>query len=161
MSFRVTRSSARLAADNTAATLTAAPTPTPAQPTSKSRKRKAATHREPSPEELPEITKAPSTRRTKRQKVVAPEPSPPTTPRSRQRAGNQPATMAKPGYEWEPPFFHNACSYQSSSSSNIPVDKDNPPLASDTSRRKSSRGKKNAQGLYLLSSSFGATLMHN
>jgi len=108
MSFRVTRSSARLAAESASSTIPADTSDPAPSLSASSRKRKATSRREPSPTEAPEEESSPPTppRRAKRQKLQnttpAPPPkAPPTTRRASRRRGaaTDTAAMSSNGYD--------------------------------------------------------------
>lgn len=109
MSSRVTRSSARLAAAASNSTAAASNPPAPDDQPSppRNRKRKASSSAVPSPAQASNANQAPSSTRTKRQKVTAAEAAeaaPTSPPASRRRAPRQSAVMAKQGY----PFTYDA-----------------------------------------------------
>ncbi|KAI9878236.1 MAG: Ubiquitin fusion degradation protein 4 [Pleopsidium flavum] len=125
MSSRVTRSSARRAADSTASA-SQPPTTTTPQPVQPTRKRKTAVAREPSPDNTPEPVQVSPPRRAKRQRVSNPEPTPQPAAPSRRKKGKPPTAMSNLG--------------QSSNPSN---ETPNPvPASNSTSKRKSSRNKR-------------------
>lgn len=93
MSSRVTRSSARLAADSSSA---AVPPVDTAQPPPASRKRKASAHQDIPSDELQAPVKVTPSKRAKRQKVTATEPPAPTVPRTRGKKTQQPVAMSAP-----------------------------------------------------------------
>ncbi|KAI9818909.1 MAG: Ubiquitin fusion degradation protein 4 [Pycnora praestabilis] len=127
MSSRVTRSSARLAADSSTIP-TSQPTATnSAQPPPSSRKRKTASNRDLSPDNTPELVSPP--RRAKRQKVAAPEPVPYTAPSARRSKAKAPAVMSNPG--------------DSSGPSNENINTST--ASTSSSKRKSNRSKKTTQ----------------
>lgn len=97
MSSRVTRSSARLAAES-APVIASTSLPDALPPPSTSRKRKASAQRDFSPTDASNIAKPPSPRRSKRLKVAAPEQSSMVEARPRHQAVKQKDTMANSGY---------------------------------------------------------------
>ncbi|KAI6709833.1 HECT-domain-containing protein [Diplocarpon mali] len=130
-SSRITRAAARQAASSLESTVgtagassTASSRPQPPPPSVRKRK---ATARDPSPIPDPEPAKASSGRRPKRQKVVETDTAAPAPP-SRRKKGKTPAVMSSPG--------------DSAGPSNDP-----PSAISGSSKRKSTRNKKTAQGL--------------
>lgn len=151
MTSRVTRSAARLAADSAAATsLAAAPTihpPDPGPSQYNTRKRKARPA-ETASENHPDSTKQSPPRRSKRQKTTVPEPVSLSTPTSsnRRRSTKTSPHMAKPGSV----HIHKVCESKaevSRSSTNPEVEGDSAhPTGPESSRRKSGRNKKPANG---------------
>ncbi|KAI9835938.1 MAG: hypothetical protein M1819_001836 [Sarea resinae] len=127
MSSRVTRSSARLAADPNP------PPPAPSvasnvtRPPPATRKRKTAAAKDPNPDISPEPVQAsPPPRRTKRQRVSASDPPPPPPPPSHRKKGKPSSAMSSTGNNPGP-------------SEEIAA------AAAGTSKRKSSRSKKPTQ----------------
>ncbi|RDL36512.1 Hect, E3 ligase [Venustampulla echinocandica] len=153
MSPRITRASARQAASSSSespGTSVGAPAPvasTRAPPPSRKRK---APPRESSLGPQPEATKAPSSRRTKRQKVTEPDhpPPPPTAaapPRRRNAKGKTPAVMSSPGYDAASLCRHGVDTDVVISDSAGPSN--DPPIPTGSAaKRKSSRTKKGGQG---------------
>ena len=161
MSPRITRSSARQAANQAgSSSSTPAAAASPAAPTLNSgaaapvsRKRKT---REPSSPPTP-VQPPSSSRRSKRQKVAAPAPPPPAlvslpAVSTRSRKGKAPATMSSPGCvsntSHAPVWQLTRSHHRSGAGPANPSEN----LASASSSRKSSRGKKHvpsAQGGFL------------
>ncbi|KAL9588856.1 MAG: hypothetical protein Q9203_002335 [Teloschistes exilis] len=151
MTSRVTRSAARLAADSAAATSSAAaptihpPDPGPSQYNTRKRKARPA---ETASENHPDSTKPSPPRRSKRQRTTVPEPVSLTTPASsnRRRSTKTSPHMAKPGSV----HTHKVCESKakvSRSSTNPDVEGDSAhPTGPESSRRKSGRSKKPANG---------------
>ncbi|KAI4142681.1 MAG: hypothetical protein LQ341_003143 [Variospora aurantia] len=134
MSSRVTRSSARLAAESSAATSSPgalpAPPPAPNHPPANSRKRKATGSAARTSSHFPAEPANSPPRRSKRQKVTATEQLSVSSPAplDRRRSTNKSAQMAKPG---------------SSSTADGTADSNHiTPTGTESSKRKSSRNKK-------------------
>ncbi|QSZ36153.1 hypothetical protein DSL72_007278 [Monilinia vaccinii-corymbosi] len=151
MSSRITRSSARQAANSlestagssaTAASAAAAP---PSRPSAPSRKRKA-TVRESSPALEPESTKATPSKRPKRQKVSEPEaPTPAPTASSRRKNAKAPAVMSshrKVKIDSDDGLASNNMYSDSAGPSNEPSN----PTASSSRRKSNRNNKKGVQG---------------
>ncbi|KAL8946850.1 MAG: hypothetical protein Q9222_006806 [Ikaeria aurantiellina] len=140
MSSRVTRSSARLAADPTSAaarpslaTAHPAPLPDPEPGRSNTRKRKAPDHADTTVQQESTVAKATPPRRSKRRRFAIseqPPPAPPAPTNSR-RPVKKSSLMAKPG---------------SSANPTVEADDDNNPAGQESSKRKSSRNKKSTHG---------------
>lgn len=161
MSSRVTRSSARLAAESSAATsspaVLASPTQAPNHPLPNSRKRKATGPTAVTSNHLPTETPNSPPRRSKRQKVTVTEQPPVLSPApvDRRRSTNKSAQMAKPGLVLaaasERPIL---MSHRSSSTADGAADSSHiTPTGPESSKRKSSRNKKPAPGNLLHQSS--------
>ena len=150
MSLRVTRSSARLAAQASASTTPSATTQSTNPPDvesapSTSRKRKTTGAVDTATEQSTSVAKASSPRRSKRPRVAAVEPSGLPTPASKGRQQSTQASpqMAKPGFILpENSNWHSLTA--NSSSANPDVDMETP--QGESSKRKSSRNKKSAHG---------------
>ncbi|EXJ54131.1 E3 ubiquitin-protein ligase TRIP12 [Cladophialophora yegresii CBS 114405] len=138
MSRRVTRSSARLAAESGVpatstplAPLQSSPSVSiPNPPAATSRKRKAPSRRASNPTDDPEEKSPPSTRGGKRQKLAEPPQNEPTAPQPAARS-----TRRRSGQK-EPAMSNNA------SSSKYHEESEKPLAAKSGSRRQSSRGNK-------------------
>src|SRR2546423_2185296 len=106
MSSRVTRSSARLAADPPAAVAISSPTNLPSQTSTSSKKRKAPARPDSSPiQTSTQPTPQSSSRRSKRQKVADTSPQPsltaPSSRASRRRGALTEPAMSNTGYVGE------------------------------------------------------------
>lgn len=143
MSSRVTRSSARLAAE-TASTST----PDTLPPPPSSRKRKASAQRDSSPADASNSAKPASPRRSKRLKVAVPEKSPVIEARPRRQAAKQRESMANPGYgvPLNMVLFGQSLTITRSSSGPSGNIDDTPTAEQGGSRRRSGRNKKFNQG---------------
>ncbi|KAL8834609.1 MAG: hypothetical protein Q9170_003685 [Blastenia crenularia] len=135
MSSRVTRSSARLAADPSVPNSLGAPRPAPAPSSgpvaSTSRKRKAAAAKDKNPGSSTVIPEPSPPRRSKRRKVTATEQPPPAAPAppDRRPSTRKSPRMAKPGPSLNPEGEAE----------------NNHPPGAEGSKRKSSRNKKPIQ----------------
>lgn len=141
MSFRVTRSSARLAAETASSSTSDALPPPPA-----SRKRKASAQRDPSPADALNIAKPSSPRRSKRLKVAVPDQSPVIEARPRRQAAKPRDSMANPGYGLSSCFIWSMLTVIRSSSGPSANSDDTPLAEQGGSRRRSGRNKKANQG---------------
>lgn len=148
MSSRVTRSTARRAADS------AEPNP-PSDPIShslsppKSRKRKAPPNLDPGPDSVPGSgnNNSASGRAAKRNRISNSATQAPPASKSYKKTSNPPPSMAKPGYASLSP----ECGGQLTLSRPSTGDKDNEKLslnAPETSKRKGSKGKKSGHGMF-------------
>jgi E3 ubiquitin-protein ligase TRIP12 len=151
MSSRVTRSSARLAADPPAAGANSIPANPPTQSSTSSKKRKAPARPDTSPfQTLIEPTTQSSSRRSKRQKVAdtAPQPSPTALPprASRRRGAVTEPAMSNTGYA--PHELHQDAGLidRRTSSKHTEESSKAPQTTKTASKRPSSRSKK-SQGM--------------
>ncbi|KAI4145647.1 MAG: hypothetical protein L6R39_003741 [Caloplaca ligustica] len=148
MSSRVTRSSARLAAESSAGTLSAPvhppPAPDPDPPQSHSRKRKATNPTDTLSRGVPTGTAISPPRRSKRQKVTTTEqtPIPAPGPPNRRRSTNKSANMAKPGLVENRAFQRAMLNFHRASSNPDGQMDNNHTTATESSKRKSSKSKK-------------------
>ncbi|KAJ9614171.1 Ubiquitin fusion degradation protein 4 [Cladophialophora chaetospira] len=151
MSRRVTRSSARLAAESGASTTNltpAAPSQPPAAlatsvpPATSSKKRKNPPRRASNPADSPEERSPPSTRAGKRQKLAEPALQPEQTPTTRKRSGQNEVAMSNNAYVLEASALRAALADHASSSSKYTEESEKSLSSKSTSRRHSSRNNK-------------------
>ena len=148
MSSRVTRSTARRAADSTEPNPPSDPIPHSLSPP-KSRKRKAPPNLDPGPDSVPALgnNNSDSGRAAKRNKISNSATQAPSAPKPYKRTSNPPPSMAKPGYA----SLSSDHEGQLTSSRPSTGDKDNEKLplnAPETSKRKGSKGKKSGHGMF-------------
>lgn len=167
MSSRVTRSSARLAAESSAATSSPgafpAPPPAPNHPPANSRKRKATGPAARTSSHFPAEPANSPPRRSKRQKFTATEQLSVSSPAplDRRRSTNKSAQMAKPGLVQDVASESSLLiPHRSSSTADGTADSNHiTPTGTESSKRKSSRNKKPVPGK-LLHHSLKLTLTH-